>query len=122
MSAPVPAYGDPRATLPDLGPATERRFAEAFADAVMLTRKAAAELIGVDVKTLDALHDAGLVRAVRRGKLRAYTELDLRTYLLEAATVQCSRSTSLDPKPRARPAGGAKVVNFSDMKRRRSKR
>ena len=64
--------------MSDLGPVTERRFAEAFAAGAVITAKAAAELIGLDVKTLDALSEGQVIRSVPRGKRRAYTERDLR--------------------------------------------
>jgi len=71
------------APIQTLGPVTEARFAAAFADGATVTAKAAADLLGLDVKTLGALTDALTIRAVRRGKLRAYTEHDLRAYLLD---------------------------------------
>ncbi len=100
--------------MSDLGPVTERRFAEAFAGAALITRKAAAELIGLDEKTLDALSDARIVRAVRKGAHRAYTERDLRAYLTEGPDVECRPK---DKPPRATPTGSPKVVNFSERRR-----
>lgn len=79
--------------MSELGPTTERRFAAAFERAAVITKKAAAELIGLDEKTLDALSESGAVRWVPKGKLRAYTERDLRAYLTEGPDVEC-RSTS----------------------------
>jgi hypothetical protein len=64
-----------------LGPTTERRFSEAFAVGATVTRKVAARLLGMDVKTLDAMRERRLIRAVWRGKVPAYTERDLRSYL-----------------------------------------
>lgn len=65
-----------------LGPITEARFAEAFATVALLNKREAARLIGVDAGTLDALTADGIIRAVPRGKRRAYTERDLRCFLL----------------------------------------
>jgi hypothetical protein len=70
-----------------LGPATEARFAAAFAHSSILSKKAAAALVGLDEKTLDALSDAKVIRAVRKGAHRAYTERDLRTYADTAPAV-----------------------------------
>lgn len=97
-----------------LGPMTEARFAAAFAHSSILSKKAAAELIGLDEKTLDALSDAKVIRAVRKGAHRAYTERDLRTYLLEGPDVECAT-----PQQRPRPAAGSTVrhVNFSERRR-----
>ena len=70
-----------------IGPATEARILAAFAGSCVLTAKAAAALIGIDVKTLDVLADQGVIRAVRRGSsaVRGYTEGDIRAYLTESA-------------------------------------
>lgn len=62
--------------MADLGPNTERRFAYAFARSAVISKKAAANFLGRDEKTLDALSEAKIVRAVRKGSRRAYTERD----------------------------------------------
>jgi hypothetical protein len=92
-----------------LGPITESRFREAFATTATLTSKAAAALIGLDVDTLGEMTDLGVIRAVRRGRLRSYTERDLRAYLLEGPDAPERRRAK-------RNAGGPranKVVPFS---------
>lgn len=66
-----------------LGPITEHRFAEAFKDRALASAKVAAKLVGLDVDTLSAMADAGIIRAVRKGRLRSYTEHALRAYLLD---------------------------------------
>lgn len=97
------------ALIEGLGPITESRFREAFATTATLTAKAAAELIGLDVDTLGEMTDQGVVRAVRRGRLRSYTERDLRTFLLEGPDApERRRSKRSDKGPRA-----SKVVPFS---------
>jgi len=67
--------------IPTIGAATARRIEMAFtaAEACVLTCKATARLLGVDEKSLRALTDAGVIRAVRRGAgaTRAYTERDI---------------------------------------------
>jgi hypothetical protein len=98
--------------MTDLGPNTERRFAEVFADKVLLTRVEAAALIGVDVKTLSALSDDQVLRAVRRGKVRAYTEHDLRAYLTEGPDVPC-RSISRKNPESSPTTSRSKVVAFT---------
>lgn len=102
-----------------LGPVTEARFAEAFGARAVVDKATAARLIGLDVKTLDALSDQHVIRAVRKGVHRAYTERDLRLYLLEGPDVECvadQKPPINAPKPRAaRPASS--VVNFSERRR-----
>ncbi|RRN64677.1 helix-turn-helix domain-containing protein [Caulobacter sp. 602-1] len=66
-----------------LGPVTEQRFFEAFSDTALVPAKIAARLVGLDTDTLSEMTDEGLIRAVRKGRLRSYTEHDLRAYLLE---------------------------------------
>lgn len=68
----------------ELGPVTEARFRQTFANTALVTAKAAADLIGLDTDTLAAMTDDGTVRAVRRGRLRSYTEHDLRAFLLSS--------------------------------------
>ena len=91
-----------------LGPITEARFAKAFADTALATLKAASKLIGVDPDTLSTLTDEGVVRAVRRGKLRSYTEHDLRAYLLDGHD-----APARPRKPPPAHVSRAKVVPFS---------
>lgn len=97
----------------DLGPTTERRFAEAFADAALITAKKAAELVGLDVGTLSALSDRQIIRAVRRGSRRAYTERDLRAYLIEGPDAEW-----VSPSQRKAGSGttisSSRVVAFTD--------
>ena len=99
--------------MTDLGPMTEKRFEAAFAETAVITRRAAAKLIGVDEKTLDGLSDDGVVRAVRRGAHRAYTERDLRAYLAEGPDVEC-RSTSPKRAASGSTISSSKVVAFTD--------
>ncbi|ADK99416.1 helix-turn-helix domain-containing protein [Brevundimonas subvibrioides] len=96
-----------------IGPATEARLLSLFASAALATAEATAAFLGIDVKSLRALTDAGLIRAVRRGGggHRAYTEGDIRAYLTESAA----------PVREARPVvshGGARVVPFTQRKGR----
>jgi len=71
-------------TVATIGPATERRIQMAFADACIITAQAAAKLLGMDAGTLRELTEEGVIRAVRRGARRAYTEGDIRCYLTQA--------------------------------------
>jgi phage terminase Nu1 subunit (DNA packaging protein) len=95
----------------DLGQTTERRFAEVFAASAIITRKAAAGLLGVDERTLDSMTDEGIVRAVRRGNLRAYAERDLRAYLAEGPPA--CRSTERPSRPISNSISSGKVVAFT---------
>ncbi len=80
---PTSAWQTAVAPARSLGPITEPRFAEAFKDCALVCAKVAAKLIGVDAVTLSAMADAGIVQAVRKGRLRSYAEHALRTYLLD---------------------------------------
>jgi hypothetical protein len=106
-----------------LGPVTEGRFSAAFSTRAVVDKATAAKLIGLDVKTLDALSDARVIRAVRKGAHRAYTERDLRLYLIEGPDIECepdTPTTNNSPKPRpSRPA--SKVVNFSERRNARGR-
>ena len=93
-----------------LGPATEALFERAFRDAATISAQAAAQLLGLDVKTLRAMTDDQTIRAVRRGKLRSYTEADLRAYLTKGEPPPCRTKTRASSPPR-RP----KVIPFSQL-------
>ena len=92
-----------------LGPITEDRFREVFSQGALASAKVAAGLVGLDADTLNEMTDQGIIRAVRRGRLRSWTEADLRAYLLEGPDAperkRAQRNTS---GPRA-----SKVVPFS---------
>jgi hypothetical protein len=101
-----------------IGPATERRIQMAFADTCLLTCQATARLLGMDEKSLRALTEDGVIRAVRRGagRNRAYTEGDIRSYLTEsAAPIRQER-----PKVNA-GTGQLRVVPFSQRKKTRAR-
>ena len=109
-------------TDPDLGRITEARFAEAFSTRALVDKRTAAALIGLDVKTLDALSDAQVIRAVRKGVRRAYTERDLRRFILEGPDTTCAPPAANDPAPKAKakaPSSNIRRVNFSEMSRGR---
>lgn len=97
-----------------LGPSTEARLAALFADCAVATAKATAAFLGMDVKTLDALADAGAIRAVRRGagQARGYTEGDIRAYLTESAAPE------RHAKPGRSTVRGQVVQLFSERKTR----
>jgi hypothetical protein len=70
-----------------IGPATEARLIALYSKASLLTAEATAAFLGIDVKSLRALTNDGVIRAVRRGGggHRAYTEGDIRAFLTESA-------------------------------------
>lgn len=70
-----------------IGAATEARIMAAFAETALLTAEATGALLGIDTKSLRALTNDGVIRAVRRGGggHRAYTEGDIRAFLTESA-------------------------------------
>ena len=96
-----------------LGPATEARIFAAFSTACILTAEAAADLIGVDPGTLSEMTDQGVILAVRRGKRRAYTEGDIRTYLTQGDALPRSLRS-----PRVNVPTPARVVPFTQRKAR----
>ena len=98
----------------NVGIHTEAALGAAFRDRLLLTASETAKLLGVDVKTLSRMTDERVIRAVRRGKLRAYTEADIRAYLTEGPDVPCRR-----PKEKPAVVRSAKVVNFTDRRTRR---
>ena len=101
-------------TFPHIGRATEALIMAAFSESCLLTAKATARLLGMDVKTLDALADKGVIRPVRRGNLRAYTEGDIRAYLTESPS-PCP-STNPPKAPTSSTTSRSKVVAFTDLR------
>jgi hypothetical protein len=98
---------------PHLGPYTEARFAETFSRGATANAIDAAGLLGIDVDTLNAMTDEGIVRAVRRGTRRSWTEADLRNYLLTCPDAE-KKKRKPDPKG---PTTGGRVVPFSRRRR-----
>ena len=96
-----------------IGAATEARVCAAFADTALLTAEAACALLGIDTKSLRALTNDGVIRAVRRGGggHRAYTEGDIRAFLTESA------APVRDPRPTTTRARQS-VVPFTQRKAR----
>ncbi len=92
-----------------LGPITEERFREVFSQGALACAKVAAGLVGLDSDTLNEMTDDGIIRAVRRGRLRSWTEADLRAYLLEGPDAPVRKR---EPKPTS-PTGRGRVVPFS---------
>lgn len=92
----------------DLGPITEARFAKAFAERALIGRQDAARLLGIELKTFDAL---GLPTVARGTSERAkgYTERDLRAYLTAQLAPRPTPS-----KPRPHRSGSGKVLRFSE--------
>ena len=101
-------------TFPDIGRATEALLMAAFSETCLLTAKATARLLGMDVKTLDNLADDQTIRAVRRGNLRAYTEGDIRTYLTES--VGPCPSINQPRAPTSNTTSKSKVVDFMALR------
>lgn len=95
-----------------IGPATERRIMMAFAETSLLTCGATSKLLGIDEKSLRALTDDGVIRAVRRGggRTRAYTEGDIRAYLTEGV------APAREAKRKATVPSAGKVVPFTERK------
>lgn len=94
-----------------LGPITERRFEEVFKDTALATAKAICGLLGLDEDTLKDMTDDGVIKAVRKGRCRSYTEHDVRAYLLEGPDAPRREA-------RSKPAhvSPSKIVPFSRRK------
>lgn len=101
---------------PDLGPATEARIREAFAKACVITEKACAAVIGIDVQTLSSMNAAGVIRAVRRGNLPGYTEADIRAYLTESPGPCRSEPQKIGRRP-VRQSNN--IIPFTERMRRK---
>lgn len=92
--------------MKEIGVHAEAAISAAFAGRLILTAKDTARLLGIDVKTLSRMTNDRVIRAVRRGKLRAYTEADVREYLSEGPDINPA------PKP---------VTNVKSFPRRRGR-
>lgn len=92
-----------------LGPVTEQRFLKAFAETALVSGKVAAKLVGLDPDTLSVMADQGVIRAVRKGRLRSYTEHDLRNYLLRGPNAPSQERKT----ERAETVRRGRVVPFS---------
>jgi hypothetical protein len=88
----------------NLGPVTERRFEAAFANGAIITAKVAATLLGLDPKTLSAMAARGVIKSITRGKVRAFTERDLRGFLTERSECEPGNLTSSHRGFTTRPA------------------
>ncbi|MBI1405676.1 MAG: helix-turn-helix domain-containing protein [Caulobacter sp.] len=103
-----------------LPPAAEDRVRAAFTDTLQLTAKATAALIGIDVKTLRRMTDEGVIRAIRKGALRVYTEADVRAYLTTPAPIGQERRPCPSTNPRKAASGNMtsrqKVIAFTDLR------
>lgn len=94
-----------------LGQFTEERFCQVFSKGAQATAKDAAWLLGIDTDTLNAMTDEGSIRALRRGSLRSWIEVDLRRFLLEGPDVA---KPEKQPHQNA-PNRGGKVVLFTQL-------
>lgn len=92
----------------------------AFSSACVLTCERTAELLGLDVRTLREMTDAAVIRAVRRGsgKTRAYTEGDIRAYLMESESPPC-QSTSRKKGASGNTTSGTRVIDFTARRDRK---
>lgn len=109
------ALRDLSAAWPNLGPATEARFAQAFASRATIFANAACRILGVDVKTLGALVEGGAVRFVLVGKTKRFTEADLRAYLSRETELPCP-STSRKTAASGNTTSSRKVVAFTALR------
>lgn len=107
-----------------LGPATEALFAAVFSGAATITAKSAARVLGLDPKTLKEMTAAGLIRAVPRGTVPAYTEADLRRFLARGpAWTPKEREPPCQPtlnEAKAVAAGGRAAANILPFSKRRA--
>jgi hypothetical protein len=64
---------------------SKARLASSFGGRQLITRKVAADILGVDIKTLNAMREKHLIPGVRTasGEFR-YSERDIRAYLENA--------------------------------------
>jgi hypothetical protein len=88
---------DANASANDLGPATEARLAEAFADRILLTAQDTAKLLGIDPRSLREMHLDGTIRAVIVGRSTyRFAEIDIRAYISSGGRPKALRQTAPD--------------------------
>jgi hypothetical protein len=98
-------------TFMALGETTEARFRIAFAETATITAKAAAELVGLDVKTLRAMTEACVIAAVPRGSKPAYSEAVLRSYLTNPPPFVARKELEHCPSTSRRKAGSGSTTS-----------
>ena len=100
--------------LDHLGHATERLLGEAFAKTATITAARAAEVLGLDEKTLRGAAQAGLIGSIPTGGgLRRYTEADLRAYLGRPRETPAQKEPAPCPSTnRQRVASGNLTLSF----------
>ncbi|QUD90431.1 helix-turn-helix domain-containing protein [Phenylobacterium montanum] len=101
-----------------IGVRTEARIDHAFADRALITALAAAALLGLDVKTLRALTDAEVIRAVTVNRVRRYSEAEIRRYLIEGPSAPCP-STNRTRAPTSNTTSSSRVVGISELRAKR---
>jgi hypothetical protein len=79
------------------------RLASPFGGRQLITRKVAAAILGVDVKTLKAMRETRVIPGVRTasGEYR-FSETDIRAYLNRANPVRVDREVGAAPPSRPR--------------------
>ncbi len=119
---PATSTTDPQVTFP-IGPATEARILEAFAASAIVTAQVAAKLIGLDVKTLREMADAGVIRTVVVGvSTRYYTEADIRAWLSGERFGEVKRECPSTNPPKAASGtttSSTKVIGFTEARAKR---
>jgi hypothetical protein len=101
-----------------LGPATEAALAAAFRGRAIITARATARVLGMDVKTLRRLTDRGTIWTTQRGDLDGYTEGAIRDFL---SSPPPAPPAAADPPKATRPkrAPDGKVYSFNTHHRQR---
>lgn len=100
-----------------LGSTTEARIAEAYAQACVLTAVEAAELLGIDQKSIRALAGSGHLLSVPRGggRSRGYPELAIRTFLAGMDNLD-QRSAQITKRQRAIGTTRQPLVGFTERR------
>jgi hypothetical protein len=96
---------------PELGPVTEARFAEAFAERALIGRKDAAQLLGVGLDAFDTLGLPSVPKG-RGERARGYTEHALRAFLAAQLAAAPAPARPRPPRPHT-----GKVMRFTDRHR-----
>lgn len=105
-----------------LPPATERMVMAAFDRAPLITAQKAAELLGVDEKTLRIMGESGVIRSVIVGaSTRRYTEADIRAFLAgeRFGEVKLCQSTNRRTARSGNMTSNTGVIGFTEARAKR---
>lgn len=103
-----------------LGQATEKLLERTFERVALITAARAAEILGIDEKTLGRLVDAGAIQPVLVSeRTKRYAEADLRAYLARRTEIKPCQSTSQTRAVSGSMTSSTSVVGFTAARAKR---